>query len=879
MKSPFLVLASCFALGIVVSRPEHEKLPVIAFLLVLIALCLLLGLVALRAGRRAVTLLLVLVGFVAAGAAAARLFENRFSPNHVKHLAARGVDLADPVRLEGLIVSTPFRTSSGLQFDVDVKTLESRTRVHASTGKVRLRLQTSQDPEILAAGDSLRLEYGDSIRTLAQLRKPRIYQNPGSFDFRRWMESIEDLTWVGTIKSPLLVEKLPTEHPPKLGRLLEKTRHRLLQGIDRMYPPWSAEGRNGAVLKAVLLGDRSSLDSGTIENFRRTGLYHQLVVSGLQVGMLALLAVVFLRLFPLSEVWRSALVMLFLAGYASLLDHRAPTLRATLMVFVYLLARSLYRDRAALNAIGLAALLLLLHRPPWLFESGFQLSFAAVLLIAGLAAPILERTTDAYRRALWQLDDVDRDPILAPHLAQFRLDVRALIAGFKARFSFFERRPAVAAAAAAAPAWAALWTANVLLFSAILQFGLLLPTAESFHRVTYAGIVLNALAIPLMTLLLGIALPTVILGATVPTLAAWLAKALGLITRALLNLTDLPGLPSWLSYRVPEPPGWVSWGFALSIVSAALALGRRRRTFWTSLIALGIFGTLISLHPFPPRLPRGVLEVTALDCGGGDALFLVLPDRTTMLVDAGGRRGWSTREGAFQGRRWDPGEDIVSPYLWLRGVEKIDVVAVSHAHEDHFGGLGAVVKNFRIGEFWHGVDAPAQNYKRLLEEVRQRGIPVRKVIAGDLIPLRETSVRILWPPGAQSNPLRPPNDDSVVMRITSGEASVLLPGDISTMVEQELVRSGVHLESHVLKVAHHGSRSSSSREFLQRVAPRVALLSVEGGNPANLPDAETLERLRATGAEIYRTDLEGAVKVEMKGPSLSVHTYLASPAD
>ena len=880
MKSPLLVLAACFALGIVAAHPGAMMVPGVPWVLAAASACLLAGLIMLRARWYRASTALALVGFVAAGAAAAQLFEHRFPPHHISRLTQLGVDLEDAVRLEGGVVSTPVRASYGFQFDVQVTGVESRGRAHSLTGKVRLRLPLSDEAETLAAADALRLQYGDLIRVLVRLRRPRVYQNPGSFDFRRWMESVEDISYVGTIKSPLLVEKLPNANRPKLATFLENTRLGLLHGIDRLYPPWSAAGRDGSVLKAVLLGDRSSLDADTIENFRKTGLYHLLVISGLHVGLLAMVAGLLLRFLRLSETWRSALVMLFLLGYAALVEQRAPTLRATLMIFLYLVSRFLYRQESGLNAIGLAALLLLLHRPAWLFESGFQLSFSAALLIAGLAVPILERTTAAYLRALWRLHEVDRDIIFKPRLAQFRLEARALVTGLTRPVGFFDQRPALAAAVVTAPLRIALWAANMLLFSAILQLGLLLPMAETFHRVTYAGIGLNALAIPLMTLLLGLAVPTVLLGATLPPLAVWPSKALAVIMHGLFALTDVPRLPAWLSYRVPEPPAWVSWGFALTIVAAALALARHRRTFWVSLAAASVFGALISLHPFSPRLPRGVLEVTALDCGGGDALFVGLPDGTTMLVDGGGIRPTSGREGAFRGRRWEPGEDIVSPYLWSRGIKRIDVVALSHAHEDHLGGLAAVVRNFRIGEFWHGVNPPTPAYQSILAEVRRRGIPTRQLAAGDRIPLGGTSVEILWPAADHVVSTRPSNDDSVVMRVAGAGATVLLPGDISEDVEQEFVRSGVTLDSRLLKVAHHGGRSSSSAAFLGRVSPAVALVTVEGANPAaNLPDPEVLARLRAAGTRTYRTDRDGAVTVEMKGSQLSVRTYRTLAAD
>lgn len=878
-KSPLLALAASFCLGALLARGISAQSTVTAWSLITASVCLLTGLIILRARWLHLAALFAALGFVAAGAGASSLFESRFGPQHVSNLAALGVDLEDPVRLEGRLVSTPQHTPYGLQFNVDVQRLESRGRVHEMNGKVRLRVAAGEDPETAAIADSLRLEYGDSIRALARLRKPRIYQNPGSFDFRRWMESIEDVTWVGTIKNPRLVEKLLPASSLGVAARFARTRHRLLQTIDELYPPWSAQGRYGAVLKAVLWGDRSALDSDTIENFRKTGLYHLLVIAGLHVGLLALLVGYLLRWSPLGASMRYAALLLFLLVYAGLVEQRAPTLRATLMIAVYLLARLLYRQHAALNAIGLAALILLVHRPAWLFESGFQLSFAAALLIAGLAVPILERTTEPYRRALFRLEDVPLDNVLQPRQAQFRLELRRVIAWLSARVHLPERYASLSTRAVIAPIKLIFWTATMLLFSAVLQLGLLLPMAETFHRVSLVGVMLNAVAIPVMTALLAIALPTVVLGAAWPALALWPARLLTPVMWLLFWLTDFRRLPDWLSYRIPAPPVWVACGFALAAVIAAGALGRLRRVFWATLPVLGLFVCLVAWDPFPPRLPRGALEVTALDCGVGDALFLVLPDRTTMLVDAAGTAERGAQEGAYRGRRWDPGEDVVSPYLWSRGIKRLDIVVLTHAHEDHLGGLAAVIRNFRIREFWHGNNPSTPKYEALLEEVRAQGMREQQLAAGDTIVRGSATMQVLWPP-AQRKPGRTvSNDDSLVLRIDAGGASVLLPGDVSREVEQQLLASGVKLESQVLKVAHHGSASSSTPEFLARVAPRVALIPSESTGLVNLPNPATLERLSHTHARVFRTDTDGAITVEMRPGALVVRRHIALRAD
>jgi competence protein ComEC len=243
-----------------------------------------------------------------------------------------------------------------------------------------------------------------------------------------------------------------------------------------------------------------------------------------------------------------------------------------------------------------------------------------------------------------------------------------------------------------------------------------------------------------------------------------------------------------------------------------------------------------------------------------------------MLVDASGSRRSSTSEGAFQGRLWDPGEDIVSPYLWSRGIKKIDIVVLSHPHEDHLGGLFAVVRNFQIGEFWHAANSLTPAYSSLLERVREKGVAERTLAAGDELERGRAAVRVLWPARSWQPSGLPSNDDSLVLRLTYHGGSVLLTGDISARVEQELLASGQDLDSQILKVAHHGSNSSSSAEFLARVNPRLAMVTGGSGDFGSLPSPETLERLREQGIRILRSDVEGATTVQMNN-GLRVMTF------
>lgn len=891
MRSPLLVLAGCFALGILSVHPEGrsstEIIRIVSSLLAAGGGCLILGLTCLRAEKRVAAILFVLVGFAVAGATASFMFEARFPPNHVRYLESSGINLADPMGMEGILVSKPFPTRYGIQFDlgassIEVKSAVNRNERFPSTGTIRVRLEASGGAGAWSAINALHLQRGDRIRALIRLQKPRIYQNPGSFDYRHWMQSMEDVYWLGTIKGPQGLKKKTDNRRPGISRLLDEAHGRLTGSIDALYPPWSGGRRDGAVLKAMLLGERASLDSDTIENFRKTGLYHLLVIAGLHIGLLALIAAFLLRWTRLGQTWRITLLLAFLLLYALLVEQRAPTLRALLVIFLYLAARLLYRDHGAMNAIGLAALILLLDRPVWLFETGFEFSFAAALLIAGLAVPALMLTTEPYRRALGRIEQEGLDIIFMPSQAQFRLDLRGLISGLHDRIGFAKRHPAITSFAVTSPFRLGLWAGNMLLFSAILQVGLLLPMAITFHRVAIAGIGLNALAIPAMVLLLAVAIPTVLLGAIAPALAAWPAKLVHFILGGLFALTDLSSLPAWLSFRVPEPPRWVAWGFVISVIMAALTLGRKTRLFWTSLAGLLFFAALLSLHPFAPRIPSGVLEVTTLDCGGGDAIFVVLPDQTTLLLDAGGSRSQGVSAGAFHARRWDPGEEIVSPYLWSRGIDRIDVLALTDSRGERLGGLGSVVRNFHVGEFWHGKTPFTDSYRDLLEEVGQHGVRTREVAAGDRFERGVTSISILWPPqdpAPESAARSKSYDNSLVLRVSSGEASVLLSGGMSEKIEQALLLSGSLLKSHTMGIPVYQPRTSSASEFLERVSPRVALVSDEAGDRLKPGSLDVLARLRTGGAQVFGTDIRGAVTVEMHGDSISVHTYRTSLAD
>ena len=866
MKCPLLILAACFALGILASHLLDPDFADISLLLAAASACLLLGLISLRRERIWVSSCLALAGFVLAGTAAAASFQYRFLRNDVHHLSGWGVDLKKTVETEGVLASNPIHSHNSIRFDLECRRIEYNDEWRKVRGKIQVRLFTPADSRSWMTIEDLGLRYGNLIQAPVRFEKPKVYRNPGTFDFRWWLEAINDISWEGIIRNPVAVRKISESQGARFSLCVQNARSRLLHGIDRLYPPWSSEGRVGAVLKAALLGDRSSLDSDTVENFRQSGLYHLLVIAGLHVGLLASALLLFLHLVRVGENWRAAWLLMFLGTYSLLVEQRAPTLRASLMIASYLLGRYLYRDRSALNAVGIAALVLLFYKPAWLFEAGFDLSFSAALLIAGLVLPILQRTTIPYRSALFHLREVERDINLVPRHAQFRVELRMTISWLKAKFHALNRHPALCELCVTMPFRVVLWIIDLVLFSAILQLGLLMPMAETFHRITIVGIGLNTLAFPLMGVLIAVAVPTVILALVVPPLAVLPGKLLFWLTHGLLALTEFRGEPLWMSYRIPGPPAWVAVGFALAVVGVTLTL-RRRRTLIASICLFSVFTGFVVSYPFPARVPKGRVELTALDCGRGEALFGVLPDGTTFLLDAGGRETFGPDIG-----RWNPGEEIVSPYLWSRGIKRIDIAVLGGANDENISAMTAILRNFKVGELWHSSRITGPGAFVLVETARERNVRIRNITAGGSDGTGRADIQVLWPSDASQNIPSPSSDRVPVLRIVDQEGSMLLCGTTGDRVKRILAASAYKLSSEVVESARPLSEINDEKEFLMRVDPRVVLET--GSHEIAEKDRRYLaEKTGSWDAPLFNTANDGAVTIDLKNSDLSVRCY------
>ena len=646
---------------------------------------------------------------------------------------------------------------------------------------------------------------GDFVAASARIGPPRTFRNPGAFDYVSYLRA-RGVRLVGTVKSLRLIRVVAgrSDSIAALPSIARRWVASTLQSVAGEHDQTTA-----SFLDALLVGEREDLPPEFEEHLLRAGVYHIVALSGFNVALVLSLASALLRLLPLGPRGRRLALAFCVLLYWGVAQPSGSIARAALMSVLYLGGALLARRVSAIGALAAASTLIVACGPAWIVDPGFQLSFAASLGLALCVSKRGDRREDAG----------------AP--------------GGRGRL-----RGALASVGG--------WILGSFRVSAAALTSTALISAWHFQTVTPSALVANLFAVPIAAFLLVIA----ILACALQPILHPAAAALLVPGRALVHFLDRATAAvasvTWGSFHVLPPPVWLVLLGQAAIVIAGFAGARLKRAVFACL------GLSILFVACPPGAPRctGRLEVTALDVGQGDALLIRFPNGLTMLMDAGGLARSS----------FDVGSKVVAPALRRLGLVKIDILAITHAHHDHLGGAAALLKAFEPRALWLGrmprSDPPVLEIERLAEE---RGCAVVFARRGARIVAGGARIEVLNPGAGVADSGPAVNDDSLVLRLSFGGRSVLLTGDLEASVEAFLVREDRDLSADLLKVGHHGSRTSTSGPFLGLVRPTIGVISVGAANPWGHPDAEVLRRLREAGVEVFRTDRDGAVRFSTDG--------------
>jgi len=701
--------------------------------------------------------------------------------------------------------------------------------------------------------------YGQRLRLRVKLRPPRNFGNPGALDYVGYLHG-QGIYALGSVRADR-IEVLDGTAGSRWGLWRSRIRRNV---VGKVHALWGHE--QAGVLDAMLIGERSSIGRDTSTAYQRTGIYHILVVSGMNVGILAFGVFWILRRLRCGDFVATILTILLSGGYAYVAESGAPIVRSVVMLAIYLCTRLLYRQRAMLNAVGAAALALMIFDPRAVTDASFQLTFLSVLAISGIAVPLIERTSQPFRTSLRWLGSTDYDMSLEPRFAQFRLDLRMVaerLAWFVPRWP----RPLSGRSGRVLRLKFVQWFITFLLgagasiyellvVSATTQIALALPMAWYFHRATVVGLPANLIAVPLTGVLMPASVAAVALSYVsmpVARVPAWIASwSLEGITK---TVNVLGGLRA-ADMRVATPELATAFAAAGAFALAIVLIRRRWIIATLGLAALGATAVWIATVPPKARIERGILEVTAIDVGQAESFLVVTPEGKTLLVDAAGSLG------PFQSE-FDFGQDVIAPYLWSRGITSLDAVAVTHAHSDHYGGMRSILSIFRPREMWVGPNAPDMGFEAVLTKAKQDGVHLLQRSGGEFFQFGGAEVRVLAPSRTWQPGPKPKNDDSMVLWFRHGGTSALLEADAERAAERQMLMQD--LKSDLLKVGHNGSNTSTSQEFLEAVRPAYAVISVGARNSFGHPRPEVLERLGSMHVTTYRTDLMGAVTFLLDG--------------
>ena len=730
----------------------------------------------------------------------------------------------------GSVTNDPIAIRNGhVRFVLEVENLQSGKNSFPVTGRLRVTCRGEIPAEILP---------GDRIRFPGKIRSIRNFKNPGGFDFERHMafRAIMATSYVTAEKIAFLEKHNDRNIFQQISNVRQK--------IGNLIDDTQNDHASAAIMKAIIIGDRTGIDKQLREAFNKSGMGHLLAISGLHVGIVAsFFFLVFSRFFSISRAFLdhawvnkgSALLCIFpVAAYGLLAGMSPSTQRAVLMISVFLMTFLIKREHDSMNTLAIAAMVILIIHPPALFSISFQLSFTAVFAIL-LGFYMLGKSRNRFDAGNW---------------------VRKKLSAF-----FF-----------------------VSLFAILGSLPLVM---YYFNQASLVGLAANFILVPLIGF---IVVPAGLISAFIFPLSPGLSsigfQAGGAVLSFSISIVHFfANLPfsaiKTITPSIFEIALYYLIGISiLNFIRTRTLSGHPHHSFFlqrkTSVYIISIL-LLIAIADFSywihSRYFQKDLRITIMDVGQGNAAIVEFPGGKTMMIDGGG---------FYDNNSFDVGERITAPFLWRNKIKKVDTLMLTHGDSDHLNGLIYIARHFNVKTIRTN-NEPADNegYRQLQDIILEKKIhtPPFSNLSGEF-EIGGVQVRILYPPEdfmekKEKESWRDHNANSMVIQLKMGEFSCLFTGDIKARSEAELIAlRGKDLKSLILIAPHHGSKTSSTRHFIDMVDPEAVIFCAGWDNRFNLPNEQVVMRYQQKNIQIFRTDQNGAIKIRTNGVSTKITPFL-----
>ncbi|HEY6122470.1 MAG TPA: ComEC/Rec2 family competence protein, partial [Pyrinomonadaceae bacterium] len=753
----------------------------------------------------------------------------------------------DPIQLTGVIDGAVDFAFDRVYFTLKVDEFHYQGVVGKGDASVALTALVPKDGA-LKAYDSLALRHGARLNVTASLRRADNFRNPGVPLLSEYLDR-KGYDATAFVKGPSMIQRHDDAQVFRPLVWLYEWRQQIQKEIDRRFSPLTA-----GVLDAALLGNRYNLSPVAAERFRTGGTFHVLVISGLHISFIGCLVLALAKKLTTRRSLQFILSTLVLWSYTLGVGAESSVVRAALMFTTVALGPVIFRRATSLNALGGTAIVLLVWQPRNLFDPSFQLTFLSVLAIVVVAWPALTKfaavgswrpsRNTPYPPALSQIWLATSETLFwserqwRRELDQAVHNCRLFKTPLASRFERYHLQPV------------ARYAFGAMTVSLSVQLVLLPLLVVYFHRVSLASLVLNITVGLVMTGLAFTSLVALIVGQLSMPSAAPLIRLAETLNWLMIHSVDPFARLGIASIRLPNysgPAAIVYWLYYVPLIVMAVLLFRwdalsrpgnrshAKQTFRVALFAQVVLIGIVIFHPFSAGRPNGNLHIDFLDVGQGDSALVTMPDGSTLLVDGGGRPMFSTgsdevkttTEAQFGRDARSIGEAVVSEYLWWRGLDSIDYVLATHADADHIDGLNDILRNFHVRAALVGRAPIAdREFQTFAGTIDAEDVPLQLIGKSDFLHFGSVSAEVLWP-SANNDPQAPSrNNDSVVLLLMFGRRSLLLTGDIEKGAEAALLRGGECLDVDVVKVPHHGSKTSSTVAFVAITHPSIAIISV-----------------------------------------------------